>query len=69
MRQLRNQMVHEYIEDPAVLADALNAGHRFVPALCAIADCLLAETGRRFGSSAASAYPPSGDSTTVGGNQ
>jgi len=33
MRRLRNQMVHEYIEDPVVLADALNTGHEFVAAL------------------------------------
>ena len=30
MRRLRNQMVHEYIEDPVVLASALQAGHDFV---------------------------------------
>lgn len=29
-RQLRNQMVHEYIEDKSMLASALNAGHDFV---------------------------------------
>jgi hypothetical protein len=29
MRQLRNQMVHEYIEDLAVLASALRSGHAF----------------------------------------
>lgn len=33
MRRLRNQMVHEYVEDPAVLASALTAGHTFVPML------------------------------------
>lgn len=33
MRKLRNQMVQEYIEDPAVLASALSAGHDFVPVL------------------------------------
>lgn len=27
MRSPRTQMVHEYIEDPAVLASALQAGH------------------------------------------
>ena len=26
-------MVHEYIEDPLILASALNAGHEFVPTL------------------------------------
>ncbi len=29
MRRLRNQMVHEYIEDLAVLASALRSGHAF----------------------------------------
>ena len=33
IRQLRNKMVHEYIEDPQILTDALNAGHQFVPVL------------------------------------
>ncbi|MFT5722657.1 MAG: hypothetical protein ACI9W6_002990 [Motiliproteus sp.] len=33
MRKLRNQMVHEYIEDTQILCDALNAGHNFVPVL------------------------------------
>lgn len=37
MRRLRNQMVHEYIEDPVVLASALDAGHAFVPELAAAA--------------------------------
>ena len=32
MRRLRNQMVHEYVDDPVILASALQAGHRFVPA-------------------------------------
>lgn len=33
MRRLRNQMVHEYVEDPAVLVSALMAGHGYVPVL------------------------------------
>lgn len=33
LRQLRNQMVHEYIDDLAILLDALNAGHKFVAEL------------------------------------
>jgi hypothetical protein len=41
MRKLRNQMVLEYIEDPAVLASALQAGHDFVPALVAAATRLI----------------------------
>ncbi len=42
MRHLRNQMVHEYIDNPLILADALQAGHGFVPVLIATADVLLA---------------------------
>lgn len=38
IRKLRNLMVHEYIEDPELLTNALWAGHAFVPALCATAD-------------------------------
>ncbi|MBD9356622.1 hypothetical protein [Methylomonas albis] len=41
MRRLRNQMVHEYIEDLTVLANALNSGHRFVPSLLSAAGQLL----------------------------
>ncbi len=33
IRKLRNQMIHEYIEDPAILANALQAGHAYVPVL------------------------------------
>lgn len=33
MRKLRNQMVHEYIEDLVILSSALRAGHAFVPEL------------------------------------
>ncbi len=47
MRQLRNQMVHEYIEDPAVLVNALERRHRFVPALLAAADAMRQEMLRR----------------------
>ncbi len=41
MRKLRNQMVHEYIEDSATLADALQAGHEFVPTLTAVVKAFL----------------------------
>ncbi len=47
MRKLRNQMVHEYIEDPAVLANALRAGHEFVPSLIATAENMLREVEAR----------------------
>lgn len=46
-RRLRNLMIHEYIDDPDVLADALQRGHAFVPTLQAAAEAMLAELGRR----------------------
>jgi len=47
MRKLRNQMVHEYVEDPAILASALQSGHVFVPMLVAVADKIIAEIESR----------------------
>ena len=47
MRNLRNQMVHEYIEDPVLLANALQLGHLFVPNLIIAADKMLAEIEQR----------------------
>lgn len=47
MRNLRNQMVHEYVEDPIVLTSALQSGHIFVPALVAAANKMIAEIERR----------------------
>lgn len=47
MCNLRNQMVHEYIEDPVALASALQTGHTFVPALIAAANKMIAEIERR----------------------
>jgi hypothetical protein len=46
MRRLRHQMVHEYIEDMAVLAGALQSGHAFTPALVAAANRCVAEARR-----------------------
>lgn len=46
MRRLRNQMVHEYIEDLVVLTSALRSGHAFVPVLVAAARRYLAEAQR-----------------------
>lgn len=46
MRRLRNQMVHEYIEDLAVLSSALRNGHAFVPALVAAARRCVTEVER-----------------------
>lgn len=47
MRQLRNQMVHEYIEDPAILADALQSGHEFVPQLVGAVTAMTNEIEQR----------------------
>lgn len=47
MRNLRNQMVHEYIEDPKILASALQAGHNFVPEMIIVAEKLLDEIRQR----------------------
>lgn len=47
MRKLRNQMVHDYVEDPLVLADALETAHGFVPVLRDVADRLGGEIERR----------------------
>jgi len=43
MRQLRNQMVHEYIEDPQILISAIQAARDFVPELISAANKLQAE--------------------------
>ena len=47
LRRLRNQMIHEYVEDLTVLADALNATHEGVPMLRASASTMCAEIARR----------------------
>ena len=47
MRKLRNQMVHEYIEDPAILASALQMAHMQVPMLVETSRALLEELDRR----------------------
>lgn len=46
MRRLRNQMVHEYIEDLAVLSSALRNAHTFTPVLVAAARRCVAEARR-----------------------
>ena len=47
LRRLRNQMVHEYVEDPHILADALNAGHRALPEITRTARRLIQEAHKR----------------------
>jgi hypothetical protein len=47
MRKLRNQMVHDYVEDPLVLADALETAHGYVAVLTDVTERMRAEIGRR----------------------
>lgn len=47
IRQLRNQMIHEYIEDPAVLTAALQTGHSYVKELTNTAEKMLLELKNR----------------------
>lgn len=47
MRKLRNQMVHEYVEDPEILASALQSGHDFVTMLTATTNRMLDEIKAR----------------------
>ena len=47
MRRLRNQMVHEYVEDPLIFASALQADHEFVGKLAAVVSRLAESTSRR----------------------
>lgn len=51
MRKLRNQMVHEYIEDRVILCDSLKAGHAFVNTLVKTADQFVAQADRRIAAS------------------
>lgn len=46
-RQLRNRMVHEYVESPELLADALNTGHELVPLLTATGQAIVEELQKR----------------------
>ena len=43
MRALRNQMVHEYMEDPLVLAKALDNAHAFTTPLIQVAQNMIQE--------------------------
>lgn len=47
MRSLRNQMVHEYVEDAQILASALRGGHAFVATLVMAGERMTAEIARR----------------------
>lgn len=47
IRKLRNQIFHEYVEEPEILASALQAAHSYVVDLHATASAVLAETTKR----------------------
>ena len=47
IRNLRNQMINEYVEDPVVLLTALQIGHTFVLTLIGAANKMIAEIERR----------------------
>jgi hypothetical protein len=46
-RKIRNQMVHEYIEDLDLLTSALLTGHAFVPVLIATANVIVSVAEQR----------------------
>lgn len=48
-RQLRNRMVHEYMENPARFVEAINAAHEFVPMLASAAQAMTLEVHSRIG--------------------
>lgn len=47
MRKLRNQMVHEYIEDLVISSNALKVGHEFVVTLVDTAERFVVQAQRR----------------------
>ena len=47
MRKLRNQMVHEYIEDLVILSNALKVGHEFVHTLVDTSERFVVQAQRR----------------------
>ena len=47
IRNLRNQMIHEYVEDPALLINALQSGHSFVHELIGAAEKMITEIEQR----------------------
>ncbi len=46
IRKLRNQMVHEYIEDLTILTSALQTGHQHVSTLVSVGQKMMAEATR-----------------------
>lgn len=48
-RQLRNRMVHEYMENLARFVDAINTAHEFVPMLASAVGAMTREVDSRIG--------------------
>ena len=49
LRQLRNQMIHEYIEDLAILADALQTAYQHLGFIEGIAELIISDLANRTG--------------------
>ena len=47
IRQLRNQMVHEYIEDLKILVSAINSAYHYLPVLISLEKNLKQEMQQR----------------------
>lgn len=47
LRQLRNQMVHEYIENPVVLSEALQKAHNNISLITKAAEAIIADMKQR----------------------
>ncbi len=48
LRKLRNQMIHEYIEDLAILVDALNFSYTHLNFIINVAESILSDLDRRY---------------------
>ncbi len=46
-RKLRNQMVHDYVRDPVLLAESLNRGHTLVAVLVACVQAFVDDSQKR----------------------
>jgi len=49
LRQLRNQMIHEYIEDLTILADALQTAYQHLGFIVGVAELIISDLANRTG--------------------
>jgi len=49
LRQLRNQMIHEYIEDLTILADALQTAYQHLGFIVGVAELIISDLSNRKG--------------------